>query len=159
MSPTEYDERLSVPLRWWVQGTMLVASIWLAFIVAVPPGLAWAVGGALFAVMAGVFWSYGSTRIRVHDGWLDAGHARIEVSWLGSVQALTAAQTKRLAGIDADARAYLQLRPYLARGVRVDVVDPSDPAPYWLLTTRHPEALAAAIQASQRGNSLSPKHG
>ena len=24
--PAEYDERLSVPLRWWVQGVMLVAT-------------------------------------------------------------------------------------------------------------------------------------
>ena len=32
-----YAERLTVPLRWWVQGTMLVASLWLAIVVALPP--------------------------------------------------------------------------------------------------------------------------
>ena len=36
MPPVEYAERLAVPLRWWVQGTMLVASLWLATIVALP---------------------------------------------------------------------------------------------------------------------------
>ena len=36
-------ERLSVPLRWWVQGTMLVASAWLAVAVATPPAVAAAV--------------------------------------------------------------------------------------------------------------------
>ena len=29
-----YSERLGVPLRWWVQGTMFVATLWLAVIVA-----------------------------------------------------------------------------------------------------------------------------
>src|SRR4051812_16672061 len=36
----EYQERLGVPLRWWVQGTMLVASLWLAVVVALPGVLA-----------------------------------------------------------------------------------------------------------------------
>ena len=40
-SPTSvpYSERLYVPLRWWVQATMLLATLWLAFVVAMP---AWA---------------------------------------------------------------------------------------------------------------------
>ena len=29
-----YQERLRVPLRWWAQGTMLVATLWLTLIVA-----------------------------------------------------------------------------------------------------------------------------
>ena len=37
LPPVEYAERLAVPLRWWVQGTMLVASLWLAVVVALPP--------------------------------------------------------------------------------------------------------------------------
>ena len=34
----DYAERLTVPLRWWVQGTMLVASLWLAVLAATPRG-------------------------------------------------------------------------------------------------------------------------
>ena len=47
--------------------------------------------------------------------------------------------------MDADARAYLLLRPYLKRAVRVEIADPADPTPYWLVATRHPETLAAAL--------------
>ena len=46
-----------------------------------------------------------------------------------------------MAGVDADARAYLLLRPYLKRAVQVDLADPADPTPYWLLqhaTSRNP---------------------
>ena len=43
--PAAYSERLHVPLRWWVQATMFLATVWLAFIVALPAWLAW--GGQL----------------------------------------------------------------------------------------------------------------
>ena len=55
-----------------------------------------------------------------------------------------------LPGQDADARAFLVLRPYLKRAVKVAIEDPGDPAPYWLIATRDPERLAAAITALTR---------
>jgi hypothetical protein len=61
---------------------------------------------------------------------------------------LDAEATRLLAGRDANVHAYLLLRPYLKRAVRVDVVDPSDPVPYWLVSTRRPEELAAALTAA-----------
>ena len=67
--------------------------------------------------------------------------------------ALDAETTRLLAGRQADARAYLLLRPYLRRSVRVDVVDPADPTPYWLLATRHPDRLAAALSAARAAQS------
>ena len=51
--------------------------------------------------------------------------------------------------MDADARAYLLLRPYLKRGVRVDITDPADPAPYWLVSSRRPDALVSALEATR----------
>ncbi|MGA9746160.1 MAG: DUF3093 family protein, partial [Nocardioides sp.] len=38
--------------------------------------------------------------------------------------------------------------PYLARSVQVPVDDPGDPAPYWLVSTRHPQRLVAALVAA-----------
>lgn len=150
MQPVEkaYAERLTVPLRWWVQGTMLVASLWLASVVALPVVASTLVVLAALALMTALFVPYGSARIEVADGSLRAGRARIEQVHLGAATALDADATRRLAGVDADARAFLLLRPYLKRGVRVDIADPADPAPYWLLSTRHPEALAAALTRS-----------
>jgi hypothetical protein len=147
---TQYAERLTAPLRWWVQGTMLVASLWLATVVALPGAVAWAITAVGVALMAAVLLSYGSARIEVAGGRLRAGRARIDVHHLGEASALDADAARRLAGRDADARAYLLLRPYLKRAVRVDLHDPADPAPYWLLSTRHPEELAEAI-ATARG--------
>jgi hypothetical protein len=142
-----YDERLGVPLRWWVQGTMFVATVWLAVVVAVPGLTAWIVTAIALAVLGFGFWSYGSARLVVADGTFRAGRARIAAVHLGAATSLDAEQTRRTAGREADARAYLLLRPYLKRAVRVEITDPSDPAPYWLVSTRHPDELAAALTA------------
>ncbi len=143
--PVTYRERLGVPLRWWVQGTMLVATLWLALIVAVPGAVAWPVTGALLLFMAACFLSYGGARVEVADGELRAGRAHIAGTFLGAAEALDPEQTRRVAGPEADARAYLVLRPYLKRAVKVRITDPADPAPYWLVCTRHPDQLAAAV--------------
>ena len=98
-----------------------------------------------------LFWGYGSPRIEVEDGWLRAGRARIPGEYLGGADPLDPDATRRVAGRDADARAYLLLRPYLKRAVRISIRDPRDPAPYWLVSTRDPEHLAAAIRVISTG--------
>jgi len=142
-----YDERLGVPLRWWVQGVMLVATLWLALVVAVPGIAAWLCSGLALALLASLLLSYGSARVSVRDGWFRAGRARIEAVHLGRVAALDPEETRRVAGPEADARAYLLLRPYLKRAVRVEITDPADPAPYWLVSSRRPDELARAVRA------------
>jgi hypothetical protein len=136
-SRASHSERLGVPFRWWVQGTMLVATFWLAFVVAT---------GVLLLAMAGLFLGYGSPRVEVADGWLRAGRARIPGEYVGGADPLDAAETRHLAGPGADARAYLLLRTYLKRAVRVTIRDDRDRTPYWLVSSRDPEHLAAAIR-------------
>ena len=126
---------------------MFLASILLAFLVATPVWLAFAVTGVVLVMVLLLFLGYGSARVTVHDGVLTAGRARIDLRLVGAAHALDADDTRRLAGRDADARAYLLLRPYLRRAVRVSIEDPADPTPYWLVSTRRPERLAAAITA------------
>jgi hypothetical protein len=147
VEPAPYDERLGVPLRWWVQGVMLVASLWLALVVALPGPLAWVCSGIALTLLAALLLAYGSPHVTIRDGWLRAGRARIEAVHLGAVDALDAEETRRVAGPEADARAYLLLRPYLKRAVRVEITDPADPTPYWLVSSRDPDRLAQAVRA------------
>lgn len=140
-----YDERLGVPLRWWAQGTAFVATFWVALAVAMPLAWSYWITAAVLVLMALAFAGYGSARVVVGDGWFRAGSARIEASYLGVAVALDAEATQRTAGRDADARAFLLLRPYLKRAVKVEIVDPADPTPYWLVSTRHPDGLVSAL--------------
>jgi hypothetical protein len=145
-----YSERLGVPLRWWVQGTMLVATLWLAVVVALPAVAAWVITAVAMAVLSGSLLAYGAARVRVDSDTFRAGRAHIDAAHIGAVTPLDASETRRIAGRDADARAFLLLRPYLKRSVRVEITDPADPAPYWLVSTRHPGELTAALTALAR---------
>jgi hypothetical protein len=126
---------------------MFWASVVLAFLVAAPVWVALLVPGALAALNAAVFVSYGAAPVTVLDGRLRAGRAEIPVGLVGEAQALDAEATRQAAGVEADARAYLLLRPYVAGAVRVSVADPADPTPYWLVSTRHPRVLAEVLTA------------
>lgn len=143
--PAEYDERLGVPLRWWALSTMFLASVLLAFLVALPAGVAFGAVGVLVAVVVALFLGYGAAHLTVAAGEFVAGSARIPVTLLADPVALGADATKHALGVGADARAFLVVRPYLKRSVKVRVVDPADPTPYWLVSTRHPRQLAAAL--------------
>jgi hypothetical protein len=150
-SGVAYDERLHVPLRWWVQATMFLASIWLAFVVALPLALAWTATAGLGGLVLAIFLGYGAARVRVADGVLTAGRASIPLAYLADPVPLDAHAARLLAGRDAHAHAYLLIRPYLKRAVSVRVTDPADPAPYWLVSTRRPQELAAVLATGAGG--------
>ncbi len=44
-------------------------------------------------------------------------------------------------------RRFLLARPYLPRSVYIEVTDRAQGRPYWLVGTRRPDELAAAIEA------------
>lgn len=147
-----YDERLAVPLRWWVLAGLFLASLLAAFLVSTPLWLALTGTGVLVALVATVLGGYGAARVSVGQGVFSAGRARIGLEHVGAAVALDAEQSRRVAGVDADARAYLLLRPYLSRAVQVPITDPADPTPYWLVSTRAPERLVAALRQEGAGS-------
>ncbi len=143
-----YVEQLRVPLRWWAVATMFWASALLALLVAIPATVAFLISGALAGINVLVLASYGAATVSVVGGVFTAGRARIPVHLLAAPEALDAADARRAAGVDADARAYLLSRPYVATAVRVRVADPAAPPPYGLVATRHPSTLAAELSAA-----------
>lgn len=88
--------------------------------------------------------------IVVADGMLRAGSARIPLSLVGATTVARGDDARLARGQQLDARAHLVLRPDVAPVVRIEVTDPDDPAPYWLVSTRRPEELAAAIAEAPR---------
>lgn len=150
-----YLERLGVPGWMWVVALGLWAAVALALSAALSPwvGLPLLVlGGG--AVVVGLRAAGGE--IEVADGVLRAGPARLPLEDAGSVRALDASAAWRLRGPEADPRAYLYLRGWVPTAIRIEVVDASDPAPYWYVSTRHPEALVAAVEAARPGSASRP---
>ncbi|WP_306324435.1 DUF3093 domain-containing protein [Streptomyces venezuelae] len=142
----QFDERLTAPRSWWFIAGLLGLS---GGLIMFPLGTVPMLGGLIVAaVLAGAaVSSYGSARIRVVAGSLVAGDARIPVSALGAAEALDAEEARAWRTHKADPRAFMLMRSYVARAVRVEVTDPSDPTPYVYLSSREPEALVAALDA------------
>jgi hypothetical protein len=142
-----YRERLTVPVVWWILGDLFAFSLFVA--VAWYLGLGWgiAVGAVCLAVLAVIFIAP-AIEVTVDPSWLRVGRAQIELSYLTSAVPLDAAAAARRAGPDADARAYLALRPYVRTAVEITLGDSDDPTPYWLVSSRRPHELASALTAA-----------
>lgn len=129
----------------------------LAFLVALPSTVAAALTAVFVVLIVVLFLGYGGARVQVRDGELVAGRAHVPLSFVADPVALDAAATRAAVGPDADARAYLLLRPYIRTAVRVRITDPADSTPYWLMSTRRPGALVAALLASPHVSGSAPR--
>ncbi|MER5866914.1 DUF3093 domain-containing protein [Kitasatospora sp. NPDC002040] len=144
-----YDERLTVPRSWWLLPVALGLSLALIMLRFSAVG---ALGGLVVGIVAGAaaLSSYGSARIRVVQGSLVAGQARIPADVLGTAEVLNPAETVAWRTVKADPRAFMLLRSYVPTALRVEITDPADPTPYVYLSTRSPQRLADAL-AEARG--------
>ena len=143
-----YRERLLAPVSYWVLAVpvavMLGAEAYFFVDGFIPP----LVIAALYAIMAAFLLNWSSATIEVTGSVLRAGGHTLALSEAGEVIALDEKQAMALRGPRADPAAHLLLRPYLKRAVYVALANPGEGAPYWLLATRNPEKLAAAIQSA-----------
>ncbi|HJR90201.1 MAG TPA: DUF3093 domain-containing protein [Aeromicrobium sp.] len=140
-----YRERLTAPPAWWAVALIFGGVCGWIMVVAASPslGVVAAIVGTLVA--GALIWSYGSLTVRADAQGLRVGSACLDAAHIGAVTPLDRRAFRASLGPEADARAWLRTRPYVDGGVRVEVNDPSDPAPYWLVSCRHPEAVAAAL--------------
>jgi len=143
----QYRERLSVPLSWWIIATAAVVTLYVITAVPAGVGAGIAVAGIAAVLLVTLFIRYGGAVVAVDSEKLRAGKAAIEREYLGKAEPLSGDDARNAFGRDCDPAAYLVLRSYLRGAVRVEITDPQDPAPYWLIATRNPERLAAALTA------------
>ena len=71
--------------------------------------------------------------------------AHIDIKYLGDVEVLDSPAMLLLRTRDADPAAYLAIKFWLPIGVKITVVDPRDPTPYWLITSKRGEEIAALL--------------
>lgn len=90
-----------------------------------------------------------ATRIEVTSTELIAGKAHLPLEISGDIDGFLGAEATLQRGQRLDARAFLVIRGWVDPVVRVQLLDPNDPVPYWLVSTRNPEKLAEAISRSK----------
>ena len=144
-----YRERLWVPATWWLLPMVTAGSVWLAIQHVYGPRVSVPVAvGVLLASVAGLV-VYGRVVVAVGPAGFVAGRARLPLWAVGGISALDPAAARTARGPEADPRAFFLIRGYIRPMVRVVVDDPADPVPYWLVSTRHPDTLVAALSAAR----------
>lgn len=147
-----YRERLLVPVGYWLLAVPVVLVLGAEAYFFVDGWIPPLVIGLLAALVGTFFVHWSLATIEVAGNVLRAGGDTLALTEAGEVIALDEKQAARLRGPRADPAAHLLLRPYLKRAVCVAIAEPAEGGvPYWLIGTRHPERLAAAISAGRDG--------
>jgi hypothetical protein len=153
---TRYTERLFTP--WWWYGAALVVAVLLGaeFAVAVSGWLTWVPFLVVLVVCVLAVWRFSSGRVQVGETHLSAGDRRLELTEIAAAIGLSRDELRRLVGRHGDPMAYTFIRSWVGPGVQLvrtprspDAAgDISDPTPYWVVSTRHPDRLLAALTAA-----------
>ena len=143
-----YQEKLRWPFTVW--------SIYLALCATISFSI-WAALGNFAAAVATLlqisliaFWSVRNTLvIAVHATpnkvILHVDRAQLPLNYIKDVTVLDSPQMSLIRTRDAIPSAHLALRYWVKPGIKIDVMDPRDPTPYWLISTKKGEVLKEVI--------------
>lgn len=142
-----YRERLW-PAPWLFFGTALV--IPASLLVFLPINMvAGVVVAAVLYVTCVVALLVASPVVEVSATEFVAGRARLPIEIIGAVTEHRGDEAQLERGQRLDGRAWLLIRGWVSPVVKVEVLDETDPAPYWLVSTRQPDAVIAAIKKAR----------
>jgi hypothetical protein len=144
----EYRERLRVPVAWWLLAVPTVLVLGGEFYEVLSSPWPLVIIGCLAAACTTILVLLSRAQIDVRDGALTAGGEVLPLTAVNEVITLDERQSARLRGPRADPAAHLYSRPYLKQSVYLAINDPR--VPYWLIGTRHPAELAAAVARGAR---------
>lgn len=144
-----HDERLSVPWWGWIAAValsgVLAAEVWLGG----SGARAWLPFAVLVPLSLGALWWLGRIRVAVVGDELRVDDARLPVRFVADAVPLDVQGRRELLGVSADPLAFVVQRPWIAGAVQVLLDDPADPTPYWLVSSRRPAELAAALMRTR----------
>ena len=145
-----YRERLLVPVSYWLLTIPVVVTLGAEAYFFVDGFIPPLFIGLLFLIVAAFLVNWSSATIEVTGAVVRAGKNTLALSEADEVIALDERQAMALRGPRADPAAHILLRPYLKRAVYISLAHPDEGVPYWLIATRHPERLAAAIESARQ---------
>jgi Protein of unknown function (DUF3093) len=146
-----YHERLWVPWWWWPLGFGLAALIALEVNQSVAALADWVAFAALFTIAAGALLWLGRAEVRVTctggvaELW--AGRAHLPVTVITRCARIPATAKSAALGRQLDPAAFVEHRAWVGPMVLAVLDDPDDPTPYWLVSSRHPDRVLAALNS------------
>jgi hypothetical protein len=93
--------------------------------------------------------TYFAPKISLTDSELQAGSFRIPREIIGEALVLDQQATRFERGPGLNANARMLLRGDIGTMIKLEIVDPTDPTPYLLISTRRANQLASALRADR----------
>ena len=131
-------------MRWPIWLTLLIICLDLAILLAI-----WASLGnqatlvtAIILTASTIYFYYAtSLTLELTTEQLRAGRAHIDLKFVGKIEVLSKEDMSFHRGSGINPQAYLALRFWIKRGLKVEIEDPRDPTPFWLISSKNPERL------------------
>ena len=141
-----------MPWWWWPIGLGLSAVLATEVNMGVRNLPDWLPYAVLAAVAVGVLLSLGRVEVKVTgdgDGAeLWAGDAHLPASVVSRSAVVPRSAKSSAMGRQLDPAAFVMHRSWVGPMVLVVLDDPDDPTPYWLVSSRHPDRVLAALRGS-----------
>jgi len=138
----KYSRLMREVMRWPIWLTFLVICFDLSILLAI-----WASLGNMATFITAIilttstiyFYHATSLTLELTSDRLRAGRANIEVKYLKKVEVLSREDMSFHRGAGINPQAYLALRFWVKKGLKVEIADQRDPTPFWLISSKHPE--------------------
>lgn len=143
----EYREALRTPWWWYPVGLGVSTLLAAEFHVSGYPLTDWVPFATLLPLSVVIVWWLGHSRLTISSDELTIRGAHLPLRYVSGVVALDARTLRRVIGREGDPRAFVSIRPWIGPGVQLQLDDPDDPTPYWVISTRHPERVTALLRA------------
>lgn len=119
----------------------------VAVMLPIDSGLAIPIAALCTLALAGVLVT-SSPRVEVSETALTAKGAKVARIHLGKATVIPKNEVFEQMGSKLDARAWLAVQASVKGLVKVTLLDPKDPTPYWLISTRRPEKLVKLLNGN-----------
>ncbi len=138
-----YQEKLWP--AWWVWLTAAGAVAASALVMDPMGTTVTIIGSIVVAVILGLLLYFSGPTLTVTDQYFTAGRATIERHYLGEAEYFVKDDAFAQRGPRLHGLAYMCMRGWVDPVVTVPVLDPEDQTPYWIVSSRRPEELVAAL--------------
>lgn len=148
----EYREGLRTPWYWYPISFGVAVVLAAEFHVSGYALTDWLPFGFLPPFSLVSVWWLGRSKLRISATELSIRGAHIPLRYVSNAIALDARTLRRVIGREGHPLAFVSIRPWIGPGVQLELDDPEDPTPYWVVSTRRPEQVAALIRSRRGGD-------
>ncbi len=143
MQALRYHERVLPSIGSFLPVLLVAPTLWLMLLPIAP--MVGVFAGLLISTIICIFMIANSPLIQVRDGLLLVNKANISIDAIGDAIIIDKKFAFAERGPNLDSRAFLAIQASVPTMVKIKVIDPADPTPYLLVSSRRPDELISAL--------------